>query len=510
MLEYQILEADQEDPAFRQAMDAGLARAKAAAKARRKAKRNPFATWIRKKTCRLNYGKKYPGTRPIPQLDAETLIKLYRRNRYGASINIDQYQRHFDGLDTLYSWADHCTGNPEIMVMIDIDAGATHGGGTKEGAWKFAKVVEQLFPGIHSEPSTNGEGVHSYPVISKKGVDARRIKHALRNLQVYLRELATFVGADIKCVEVKGGPPDVKYDHLTGDITDIVFGQLAKIPRQAAVMKTCTIKFDDMAMLDVADIPGKFADLAAPDYCMSGPPLARSARCALDPTSTSSSSIAPQSKKHVGSHDTRIIRQDVIDALPNLENYAARLLYQWIGETQLKADRWLVTPLDLAQFFSVMMALSKDDDGFASRFKADMGDALPVRQIGNLWQAAFKDGDFARPFNHHRFKAIRDMLSKHGHINWIDNRFFNFPDQKGKKKRDGWCCKWRLGESLRSVLESLKYTPPTSVDTTELLPDGEYEFHVPTFSQTIYWQHERAWIQKAEDDIDKFFASKAA
>ena len=244
-------------------------------------------------------------------------------------------------------------------------------------AWKLAKVVEQLFPGIHSEPSTNGEGVHSYPVISKEGVSARRIKHALRNLQVYLRELAKFVGADIKCVEVKGGPPDVKYDDLTGDITEIVFGQLAKIPRQAAVMNTCVIEYKELAFLDAADIPAKFGSLAAPDYCMSGPPLARSARCVLDPTSTSSSSFAPQSKKHIGSHDTRIIREDVLNALPDLENYAARLLYQWTGETQAKADRWIVTPLDLAEFFAVMMALSKDDDGFASRFKADITDACP-------------------------------------------------------------------------------------------------------------------------------------
>jgi hypothetical protein len=63
------------------------------------------------------------------------------------------------------------------------------------------------------------------------------------------------------------------------------------------------------------------------------------------------------SKCYVGSHDTRIIRQDVLDALPNLERYAARLLNNWNGEARLKAGRWIATPADFAQFFAVMLAV---------------------------------------------------------------------------------------------------------------------------------------------------------
>ena len=124
--DFWVISEAQEDPAFRHAMDARRAVAKAAAKAAAKAKRkktmrNPFATWIRKKISRLNYGKRRPGTKPTPQLDAEALIRLYRRKRCGASITNDQYQRHFDLLDTLYFWADHRTSTLEILVMIDID-----------------------------------------------------------------------------------------------------------------------------------------------------------------------------------------------------------------------------------------------------------------------------------------------------------------------------------------------------------------------------------------------------
>jgi hypothetical protein len=506
--EFRIVSDEQEDRSFREAMDARLAGAKKAAKAKRKKpKRIPFATWLRKMVCRLNYGQKYPGTKPTPKLDAETLMRTYRKKRCGAAIDNEQFERHLDSRDTFYFWADHRSSTAAILVMIDIDV---HDGiGTSGGAWQFAELVRYLFPDIHLESSTNGEGVHGYLVISKEGISARRIKNVLTNLQVYLRELHRFSGADISCVEIKGGPPEVKFHDLTGDITEIVFGQLAKIPRQPAVMNTCTIEFADLVVFDAADIPTKFSGLAAHDCKVSA--LARSARCVPTPcSSTSEAAAVPESKKYIGSHDTRIIRQDVLDRLPSLERFAARLLYQWAGETQMKAGRWTVTPADLAQLFAVMMSLQRDDEGFDRRFKGKVGDALPVRQIGNLWQAAFKSGDFTRPFNHHRFKAMRDMLSEHGHIDWIEHRFFNFPEESGKKKRDGWCCKWRLGTLLRGVLDSLKYTPPTSVDTPESIPDGPHEFHAPTFSPSIFWYHERACLTRAEDDIDQFFRSKAA
>ena len=261
--EFRIISEDQEDPAFRQTMDAGLARAKAITKAKKKAKRNSFATWLRKRISRLNYGKAWhPGTKPTPQLDAEALMKLYRRKRCGASINSEQYQRHFDLLDTLYFWADHRTATAEILVMIDIDVhdGIKH---QRRGSGGSAELVKILFPGIHLEPSTNGEGVHGYLVISKEG--QRTLggvsNTPLHNLQAYLQELHRFVGADISCVEVKGGPPDVKYDDLTDDITEIDFGQLAKIPRDKAVMNTYAARIQRTRLSGCGGHPGEIRQL---------------------------------------------------------------------------------------------------------------------------------------------------------------------------------------------------------------------------------------------------------
>ena len=85
------------------------------------------------------------------------------------------------------------------------------------------------------------------------------------------------------------------------------------------------------------------------------------------------------------------------------------------------------TAVDLAQFFAIMAAI-----------KPDVNDSLPVRRIGRLWESVHAAGDFERPWNHHRFKAIRDLLSLHGHIEWLDHRFQNLPEGKG------WACRWRL------------------------------------------------------------------
>ena len=71
-----------------------------------------------------------------------------------------------------------------------------------------------------------------------------------------------------------------------------------------------------------------------------------------------------------------------------------------------------MTPTDLAQFFALMLSIKPRPD-----------DSLPVRAVGRLWEEVYRAGDFARPWNHHRFKAIRDLLSRHGHVDWVDFRF---------------------------------------------------------------------------------------
>ena len=136
---YYEIEPDQEDPDFRTAMDRQLAEARnkpRIKKKRKSVKRNPLATWLRKRISHLNYGDKGIDedgkTRAYPELDIKKFIDQYNHFRYGASLTNKQFQDHFDNLDTFYFWADHRSATAVILAMIDIDV---HDGvGTKAGA----------------------------------------------------------------------------------------------------------------------------------------------------------------------------------------------------------------------------------------------------------------------------------------------------------------------------------------------------------------------------------------
>jgi hypothetical protein len=219
-------------------MDEHLAARKAKGPQKQKRKRSgnytssdPLVKFLRQHVSRLNYGVKVPELGVRPELTEKMLVGRYNNFRFGAALRNDQYLDHFSGSATYYFWADHRATTPEVLLKIDFDAGEKHGGGTTRGCWRFAELVkEKLFPGLYLEPSTNGEGVHGYFVLEKLGVRADLVRQALKKLDRYLKKLAASVGADIACVEVKGLPPGLRYDNR-GDISQITFGQWAKLPR---------------------------------------------------------------------------------------------------------------------------------------------------------------------------------------------------------------------------------------------------------------------------------------
>jgi hypothetical protein len=364
---------------------------------------------------------------------------------------------------THYFWADHLASTPEVLVMLDFDAGDKHGGGTTEGCWRFAEQVrDTLFPGLYLEPSTNGQGVHGYLRLLKLGIRADLVRQALKNLDRYLKKLAASVGADIACVEVKGLPPGVTYDNK-GNISSITFGQFAKLPRGRGVLDTCTVKYDDIALLDPDEIK-------------------------VEPRREEGIEKKVRSQRPLGSFDSRVVRQETLDKMPELEKLSSSLLRQWTGGTSFKAGRWTVTATDLAQFFALMLCIKPRPD-----------DSLPVRAVGRLWEEVYLAGDFTRPWNHHRFKAIRDLLSRHGHIDWLDFRFQYVPERKGR------CCRWQVSDELRSALLSLM-GETTVVDTAAPLPDGPHEFHRPRwFNFTL--DRQRRWLAEAEREVELLFAA---
>lgn len=423
--------------------------------------------FLRERVCRLNFGEKVGG-KVYPKLDTDQLLDRYNDRRFGAALKNDQFLDHFAAARTFYFWADHRTTTEEIIFMIDIDAEGEHGGGSMEGAWKLAEIIREHVPclrGMYLEPSTNGKGVHGYPVLLKAGIRNDEIRRVLKNFDAYLKKLAASVDADIACVEVKGLPPSVKYDEK-GNIAHINFGQFAKLPRGRGVIDTCKVKYGDLALLDPEEI-----------------------KVEPKPETIKFKPAKVGSKKPAGSFDCRVVRQETLDKLPELEKYAEKLLRQWTGGTSFKADRWTVTATDLAQFFALMLCIKPRPD-----------DSLPVRAIGRLWKEVVLAGDFARPWNHHRFKAIRDMISKHGHIDWVDCRFQNLPEGKGR------CCQWRLSLMLKGVLSSLLMGETTVVDTPVRLPTGPHEFHTPKWFNFVL-DRQRRWLAEAEEQVEMLLAA---
>jgi hypothetical protein len=450
-------------------MDDYLASAKARQKKKRKGSgqyRNddPLIKFLRERISRFNYGFKVSDVGVRPELSIERFLARYNERRFGVALKNDQFYDHFASWQTFYFWADHLASTPEIIVMLDADAGEEHGGGTTEGCWRFMeKVKDELFPGLYLEPSTNGTGVHGYVVIWKLGIRADLVRQALKNLERYLKRMAASVGADIACVEVKGLPPSVTYDDK-GNITDITFGQWAKLPRGRGVLDTCKVNYNDIALLDPDEIK-------------------------VEPQQEAGVEKKVRSQRHLGSFDSRVVRQETLDKMPELEKFASCLLRQWTGGTFVKAGRWTVTPTDLAQFFALMLCIKPRPD-----------DSLPVRAVGRLWEEVYLSGDFSRPWNHHRFKAIRDLLSQHGHIDSVDFRFQYVPERKGR------CCRWQVSDELSSALSFIQRGETTVVDTAASFPDGPHEFHRPKRFNFVL-DRQRRWLAEAEREVDRLFAA---
>jgi hypothetical protein len=123
-----------------------------------------------------------------------------------------------------------------------------------------------------------------------------------------------------------------------------------------------------------------------------------------------------------------------------------------------------------------------------------------VRAVGRLWEEVYWAGDFKRPWNHHRFNAIRDLLSQHGHVDWVDFRYQPMPERKGQ------CCRWQLSLLLSAELSSVLKGGTTVVDTAAPVADGPHEFHIPKWFNFIRDRHLR-WRAEAEEGVEMLFAA---
>jgi hypothetical protein len=384
----------------------------------------PAMAWLRERTFPDVYGLegvKDGKRRVVPSLKIGTYIDRRNRLRFMGGFDRNKYQGvfrianykyrdHFACRSTLYFFA-HPTAR-FIVVMIDIDALKALGLGSPAGAMMFATHLKTIWPDLYTEPSTGGSGVHGYLVLDRAGWTAEEVNAYLKELQTWLRAEAAITKAHIEDVEVKGTCPVIDAT-AGGKVNAVTFGTFAKVPRLAEE------RFEELAATTVLEVNNPLPAHSGPVVKMVQP------------------------KKGAGSWDTRFITDEEVAAIPAYEAY-----YENLG-LELRDRRYVVSANDFA-VFCVLLRWFTANPVKTGRRK----NTLPVRKVQGLWTSLYEAGVCERPFNCHRFKVIRDFLSRNKHIDWIDHHYsWTAHDAQGNAETEGVACKWGLTAHFVAVLD---------------------------------------------------------
>jgi len=355
----------------------------------RRQRTSPQITFLRGTTSDLYYGidKK-------PVISKLKLISRYNRCGGRSTLTNYQYQDHFDGNATYYFVGNGRISAPETLAKIDIDVQKRLKLGSTQGAIEFAEHLRKRWPDLIYEPSTNGLGLACYAIIGKFNVGAEAVNGSLKHLEQWLKAEAH--GFDIEDVEVKGHCPEITYTKH-GDILDIKYGQLAKLPRQD-VSGTTRLKWDDIRRLPIKKIK-----------------------------------LAKQSGGSCVFWD-----DEEAKGIPEaIESVRTRSYYCYAMRTECGKRGVKVTWQDFAIGFVV---LSK------ARRHRDAEDRLPTKFIELLWQELFNRGVISRAFDRSRFKVIRDTLADCNFTDWTDDSYWFCVNAEGNKVKDGKPMQWCLKE----------------------------------------------------------------
>jgi hypothetical protein len=416
-------------------------------KPRRRAASTPATKWLRELICPLIFGDLTPdGVRP--SVTKECFTGRWNQKLGLPSLPNYRLLDHFSGKDTLYFFGNGRKQAKRTLVMIDIDVLKSKGLGSPKGAGEFANYLKTIWPNLYFETSTNGEGLHGYVVLWKSQCDAERTNSASKRLEKWLRAEAKKIGADIEQVEVKGTCPDIEFNR--GLVQAVKYGFFAKLPRDVSRFS----EWQDTTSLRVVDLEGEAFDVVEE----SAPVVART----VPVVSTTKKMVA-------GSVSGKIISEEELASIPQFE----RLYREWVGPAGLKARKFLVTAHDFATAMVILRhyKASPNCDG-----------SLPCRRVEKLWTALFVAGDIERPWNHHRWKAIRDFLSTKGHIDWTEHRYeYATVVQNGNEEtvQKGIACKWAITDDFGWTLERVSSLPACREGEASFV-DTAIRFLIPT------------------------------
>jgi hypothetical protein len=318
--------------------------------------------------------------------------------------------------------------------------------GTPQGALAFAEHLKRVrFPGLYFEPSAGVKGIHGYIIVRKLGRSAKEVNAALHRLQDWLVAEAKRVNADIELVEVKGTCLDVTFNY--GMMETVKYGSFAKMPREAHRFQ----EWQNTTVLSLAELEGsQFEVNTQPEIF-------------AIPTSTVKK---PKKKILAGSVTGSFITDEELACIPRYE----ALYNQMTSGKNLKARNFSVTAHDFAIALLLLQFFKKNPNP---------DDSLPTKRVAKLWTALYRaESEVQRPWNHHRWKAIRDFLSMRGHINWTDNRY-----QYGEKVEGdfvpGIACKFTITDEFAESLDMIVAVKATSTGGASFV-DTAFTAFVPS------------------------------
>jgi hypothetical protein len=337
----------------------------------------------------------------------------------GPQAHPDAIIRHLVGDDTAYFTANSL--GDETLLMLDIDCHAT---GTLEGATRFAEFLRQhCFPDLYFEVSTNGNGIQGFVVVDKWKWSDGNYKGVLQDVEKWLKRVLRSTDFNVEDVELKGTPLTVSWGSRRGEVKNVTFGFLAKMPRdwrRFGEWQSTT----RMTAHELHQLPERF-------------PVA-------EPVEPEPEERPPAPRIVKGSVLGKLVDPHDIRKLEPLAKELLRLHAPEVG----RSSRAVIVAEDLQMALAVIRGctLHPNPDG-----------SLPVMRVKGLWDAAFKAGDTSRAFSFHRFQAIRDMLSDMELLEWEDETYCF-----------GKACRWKASETLMGMMESVlsgsstTTTPPPS------------------------------------------------
>jgi hypothetical protein len=442
-------------------------------------KRPKIHAWLRKRISPIDFGFKYEG-RPIhSNTNADVLARFNNGGGWLDRLKNRDFDEHFDGSRTYYFTGNGSRKFDETLAKIDIDC---HEKGTPAGALSFAERLrlDPLFGhNLYVEASTNGAGVHAYIVVDK-GCSSDRITNvALKILDLYLKGLSYLDDFDIELVEIKGMCPELIWGLERGRLVKYQSGQLAKLPRKAInradelmgtsrihVSRLLRLGLDLAEMAESAGVPSEIVEQIRSSSehlagCRSRPEHLEDLRKGVKEWAKWKASqvvmpaivpeilpFAPEKskgrrptlKKVRGSTEVPMVSDEIAG---QIRGKLMRVAKNWCNGGLAAAMRRRSIPIDLAAAIAIL-AHAKDHP--------NKDGSTPTAWMKLLWDDLFERGYIDRPWDHHRFKAARDFLSRMGWLTWQDENYVVGQEIDGEYRK-GQAAKWEATDYLRSLVE---------------------------------------------------------